>query len=169
MSTIKKIAGRLEKSLEQASETCRLVGEIILGIIVLLIVVDVILRYFFNQPLSYSFELIEAGLSMVIFFGIVICTAHRGHVDISLLVGRFSPRVQAAIMSFSYIIGSALFGLVAWQMFSHTMQTMEMGKVTSILRIPSYPFVFIIGLCCVLISLLLLAQFIHLIRKALAK
>ena len=52
MSRLNNIAGRMEKLLDQASEACRLVGEIVLGIIVLLIVADV---FSVNKPDSLSF------------------------------------------------------------------------------------------------------------------
>ncbi len=131
--------------------------------------VDVALRYIFNQPLAYSYELIESVLCLVVFFGIAICTARKGHVDIGIIVERFPQRVQAAISSFYYFLSTVLFGVIAWQMFAQTIQTQQMGKVTAILRIPYYPFVGVVALCSVLIALLLLSQLVHFFSKAVSE
>jgi len=136
---------------------------------ILLIVADVMLRRIFNQPLAYSLELVEATLPMVVFFGIVVCTARQGHIDIGVLVMRFPQRVQAAISSSVYFLTAGLFSLIAWRCFVHAMHHQQLGTVTIILRIPIFPFFFVVALCSVVATLLFLSQFIHFTAKAVSE
>ena len=169
ISRFRKIAGLIEQSLYQISDRGRLVGEVVLGGMVLFIVADVILRYAFDQPMSYALELIEVALSLVVFFGLIMCTSRRGHIDIPVLVTRFSRQVQAATNSFVYFLGTGLFSVMAWRLFAHAMHVQQIGTVTTILKLPHYPFILVIALCSVLVTLLLLSQLIHFIVEAVSE
>jgi TRAP-type C4-dicarboxylate transport system permease small subunit len=135
----------------------------------LLIVADVTLRYVFNQPLAYSLEVVELALSVVVFFGIVMCTARQGHVAIDIVVTRFSPRVKAAINSFVYFLSTGIFGVLAWRLFVQGINIQQAGKMTPILKIPQYPLILVFALCSVLVALLFLSQLVHFIRRALSE
>lgn len=161
-----KITNLIGQGLHRASDIGRLVGEVALGGIVLMIVVDVILRYGFDRPLSFSIELVEVALSLVVFFGITVCTARRGHILIDILVTRFPERVQATVESFVHFLGAGLFGIIAWQIFTHAVHIKEIGNVTLMLKLPYYPFILIAGICSMLASLLLCLQLMQLIGKA---
>lgn len=135
----------------------------------LLIVADVVLRYVFNRPLAYSLEVVELALSLVVFFGIIICTARRGHVAIDIIVARLSPRSAAVINSFVYFLSTGIFGVLAWRLFIYEMDIQQAGNMTAILRIPQYPFILVFALCSVLITLLFLSQLVQYIRRALSE
>jgi TRAP-type C4-dicarboxylate transport system permease small subunit len=160
---------RVERILYRTSDIGRLVGEFVLGGMVLLIVADIVLRYIFNSPLSYSLELVEVGLAVVVFFAIVVCTADRGHINIDIFLKRFPERAQAAINSFFYLICTGLFGLLVWRCTLYAMRLQDMGQVTMMLRVPYYPFVLVMALCSLLASLVFLSQFIRFVVKAVRK
>ncbi len=166
---MREIAGLVERGLDRVSNIGRLVSEVVLALMTLLIVVDVFLRYVFSQPLAYSLELIEVSLSLVVFFALIVCTQQKGHIDISLVVSRFSPRAQVITSSFIYFLSTGLFALMTWRFFVQALHVQELGNVTAILRIPQYPFILVIVLCAFVVTLLLLSQFIHLLAKAVAE
>ena len=135
----------------------------------LLIVADVILRNVFNQPLAYSIEVVELTLSIVVFLGIIICTAKQGHVTINIIVTRFSPRVKAAINSFVYFLSTGIFGVLTWRLFMQGINLQQTGKMTAILKIPFYPFILVLAFCSILITLLFLSQLVHFIRRTVSE
>ena len=75
---MRHMLNRIDRALYQTSEIARIVSGVVLGGIVIVIVVDIILRYIFNVPLAFSVELVELALALVVFFGIIVCTAQRG-------------------------------------------------------------------------------------------
>ena len=166
---LKKIAGFLDRLLYRISEMSRLVGGIILGGMILFIVADVASRYILNQPFPFSLELVERLLSIVVFFGLILCTARKGHVVLGVLVDKVSLRIQLTINSIVYFLSTAMFAVITWRLFVHVIQTKEIGTVTSILRIPHYPFILLVALSSVLITLLLFSQFVHYIKEVVSE
>ena len=64
-------------------------GACILGIIMILITVDVCLRYFFHSPIQGSYELVEVLMGMLSPVVITYCAWHRGHVGVDLFFDKF--------------------------------------------------------------------------------
>ena len=166
---MKKLLKRVEQALYQTSGIGSLVGKCLLGGIVLIIVVDIALRYVFNRPLAYSVELVELALALIVFFGIVACTAQRGHININILLARFPKRGQAGINGFFYFLSAGLFGLIAWRCVIYAMQLRDMGQVSMMLKLPYFPFVLVVALCSLLTGLVFLAQSIHFVVEAVRK
>ena len=166
---MKQLLNRIEKSLYRTTEAGKLVGNILLLGIVLLIVVDSILRYVFNQPLGYAVEVIEFALGILVFLGIVICTAYRGHVKIDALLMRFPQRGQAVINSFFYFFATVIFGLMAWQAVLYALESEDMGLVSMMLQLPYHPFIYIMAFFSLFACLLTLSQFIHFVIEATKK
>ena len=163
---LKKAAGVLDRSLYRVSQRSRLVGAVFLGGLILFIVADVIARYIFNQPFAFGLEVVENFLSIVVFFGLILCTAHKGHVELSVLVEKLPHRVQATISSLVFFLSTAICGAITWRLVIHAVQIKEIGTVSSILKIPQYPFIWVVALCSILITLLFLSQTVHFIKKA---
>ena len=84
------------------------VGLAILLLMMFLTVGDVVGRYFFNRPISGTFELTNFMLALVVFFAIGYTQVRRGHISIDVVVSRFSPRAQAIIDSITYLFSLGL-------------------------------------------------------------
>ena len=166
---MRELLHRVERTLYRASNIGGLVNQFLLGGVVLLIVLEIVRRYIFNRPIAYTVELVEMGLSIIVFLAIVVCTVERGHVNIDMLLRRFSPRSQAAINSFFYFLCAWLFGLIAWRCFVYALQLRIISQVSMMLKLPYYPFVLVMALCALLTSLVFLSQFIHFVAEAVRK
>ena len=160
---------RVERTLYQTSNIGRLVAEFLLGGIVAVTVVDIFLRYVLNRPLAYSVELVELGLAIIVFCSIIVCTAQRGHINLNIILTKFPQRSQASINSFIYIICTVVFAVIAWRGVIYAMQLKDMGQVSMMLKLPFYPFVFVIAVCSFLTCLIFLSQFVHFVNEAVRK
>jgi TRAP-type transport system small permease protein len=138
-------------------------GSVLLGGIIILIFVNVIFRYLFNQPLDFSQEMVEVILSLIAFWGIAICTSKKGHVAIDVIVKKFSHKIREIIDSVIYFLTTALFGIMTWRFFNYALNNQE--SVTVILRLPKYIFIIVIGLTSIIITLLFLSQFIQILKR----
>lgn len=138
----------------------------VLAGIVLLIVTDVTLRYVFNRPIRAGLEVVELGLVLIVFCSIAFCTAQRSHLAIDTLVIRLPQRVQVVIGSIVHFIGAGIFAVIAWQSIVHAVRLEDYGNVTVLLNLPYYPFLSVVALCSLLVSLLLLGQLVRLIIGA---
>lgn len=134
-------------------------------VMMLLIVIDVLLRYFLNRPLKGVFELIEFMVAIVVCLGMAYTGVQKGHVAVELVVSRFSPRVQALIDSFNYLVSTILFLLISWKSVVYAKVLWVSGLTSAILYVPVYPFVFVLGLCSGLLGLVFLLHFIDSISR----
>ena len=161
MLSLRKAASFLRKALFLVCGWAGVVGMGAFMLMVLLIVVDVVLRRFFNSPLAFSFELIEIILSVVAFCSIAYTTSVGRHVSIAVLISRFKPNVQKKFVVVTDSLSVFLFGLIGWQTIVQGIHIRDIGQVSGLLGIPYYPFLLVVGFGAILAGLALLARLIN--------
>ncbi len=114
-------------------------------VLMLITFFDVMGRYFFNSPLTYSVELIELGMGLTIFFGLAITTLNRGHITVDLISASLPLRYQIILMTLSSVAGVVFIGLMAWRLWDRAVKFMSDGLATQILFLPVHPVVFIMS------------------------
>ena len=145
------------------------VAMVVLMAMGLLVVVDVILRRFFNSPLSWTFEVIEVMLTVVVFFTIAYCAVRRGHISVDVLVSKLPPKAKAIVETFGCFLGVMLFGFMAWCSIISGIDELAAHRVTGIVHIPIYPFIFVVAFGSILLALVLLAQLFHSVNRVVHK
>ncbi|OGO14401.1 MAG: hypothetical protein A2Z02_06855 [Chloroflexi bacterium RBG_16_48_7] len=144
----------------------QMVAGIVLLLMVLLTTADVTGRYFFSRPIIGTTELTEFMVIIVGFLGLAWCALKGAHLVVDLLVSRLSPRKQAAIDSFNYAMGLLFFVILTWCSFAEGATRLESGATSSNLGIPQFPFLWILGTGVAMLCLVVLAQLIQKIKKA---
>lgn len=105
-------AGRPTKTLELVHRTIsafeRLwaaAASICLFAIMVIVVVDVALRYLFNAPLGWSYDLISLYLMVALFFlALSVTQRDDHHVRVDIVFRHVSPRVRHAMELVSYLL-----------------------------------------------------------------
>lgn len=72
-----------------------------MALILLLVVVQVVMRYVFNSPLTWSEELAVYIMVWMTFAGSVICMRDKEHVEVTILVDYLPRRLQKLALLFS--------------------------------------------------------------------
>lgn len=81
--------------------------------VMLVVFVDVLMRYLFNAPFSWSYDLISLYLVTVIFYASLSATAAAGeHVSVDILFKRFPLRVKVALRLVGHLLALAVFVLI---------------------------------------------------------
>jgi tripartite ATP-independent transporter DctM subunit len=132
------------------------IGRGILALMVLLITLDVVLRYFFNRPIKGSYELIEFMMVVLVFLGLGYTQTKKGHISITLFTGKLSPGQLSVIRSATYLLCLAIFAMIAWRCILQA-EALRIDRITSdILFIPNYPFMWIVVFGSVLLCFVFL-------------
>lgn len=155
-----KAINNFKKPLYQVIRILNGLGMAVLMTMVLLLVADVILRRIFNSPLSWGFEIVKVQLAIVVSFTIVYCATQGGHISIDLLTSRFSPKAQKVLDVVIYLFGTALFIFMAWGLIGHAMHLWDAHRITGVLPVPIFYFVFALAFGSMLLALVLLVQLI---------
>ena len=121
-----------------------MVGTIGLFLLMLVVTADVFLRDVFNQPIKGSIEIAELFQVLVVFFGLAYCEAHRGHVRAEVLIAYLGRRAQLALDAFTTLIALGLFALMVWYSTLNAIETWHSQELFEMMRIPVWPYRFIV-------------------------
>jgi TRAP-type C4-dicarboxylate transport system permease small subunit len=134
-----------------------LMGAIII-IMMLGVSLNVILRYFFNLPISGLEEVTEYFLLFITLIGAAWLLREDGHVRVDILLVRLNWRNQAILGFVSSLMGVFLSAILTWYGLQVTYINFQRGAYyPSLLEFPKAPILAIIPLG----SFLLLIQFLR--------
>ena len=159
----------LERVVSCVSRLAHGAGASVLVMMMLLITMDVFLRYSFNRPLKGSFELVEFMMAVVICLGMAYTGVQKGHVAVELVVSRFSPRVQALIDSFNWLVSMGLFLLISWKAVAQARVVGLSGLASSVLHVPVFPFLLVLAFGSGFLCLVFLVNFIDSVSRVMKK
>ena len=166
---LSKCAHFIERFSYPTSRLVNSVGAIVLAMMMFLIAGDVTLRYCFRSPITGSVELVELMMVVVVFLAIAYTASQKGHVAIELVVSHFPQRAQAIIDIFTCFLSLGLIALIIWRSVVRANSVLLANHVSAVLSIPIYPFVFIIALGCALLAIVLLANLLDALARAVKK
>ena len=140
-----------------------------MGLLVLMTVADVVLRFFFNNPILGSFELTEYLLVPITCFAIAWASHEKANVRVDLIVGKWSRRPKAILYAASCFLSLIMAFIFAWFTVPQAFYILDINIVSDMLKIPAYPFYFIIALGFFILFFILISSLIEFIEEAVAK
>jgi len=125
------------KSMQQGiQQAVSLLLVVMLSAMVALTFVDVVGRRLFNTPVFGANDITEHLMALIIFSGLPLLTAQRGHLSIDLLdPWLLRPRWRAWHKAVDVLIASVL-GLIAWEYFIAIGEAKQINEVSPALTIP---------------------------------
>ena len=116
---------------------------------VLLTCWQVLTRYVLKNPSTWSEELVGYLFAWMSLLGASLVTCERGHMNIPIIVERFSEPVQKLLNCLGEVI-AFLFSAVILVFGGVQITTLAMGQMTSSLGVPIGIFYIVLPLCGVL-------------------
>lgn len=110
---------------------------------------QVLTRYVLQNPSTWSEELVGYLFAWMSLLGASLVTCERGHMNIPIIVERFSAPVQKLLNSLGEVI-AFLFSAVILVFGGVQITTLAMGQMTSSLGVPIGIFYIVLPLCGVL-------------------
>ena len=158
-----KLCRVVEGSIHAVTHVFRRLSYVGIAAMLLLVCADVFGRTFLDQSVKGTVELVELLNATLVFFALAYVTLQKRHVEITLVVSRWSQRAQARLSIFTSLVTAAMMALIAWQLGLRSWETFVATYKwqTGTLGIWFSPFVFIASLGCavmVLESLVILAH-----------
>lgn len=140
---------------------------VFLPLIVLVIAVDVVGRYFFSHPFQWSQEIATLGLLLLFVAAIPFTTATNGHVRTESLYETYSPRTRALTDGAGALCGAVFMGIVAYWQFHELPGMVARGEGAEFINIPYWPISLFVALCMLFGVLQLLLRTVQCLRDAL--
>ena len=137
--------------------------------IMMIVFSDVIMRYAFNKPFSWAYDLISMYLMAGVFF-LVLSEAYtsRAHVSVDILQQKFSPAMIRLSEIVTCIVGMTVFSLIAYLGILRTVDSYQSADVMAgAIPWPTWPSIGLVPFGAGLITIRLAAHLIaHLLSLA---
>lgn len=116
---INRPVNRVSGALARIEAVFIAVSAVAMAAIMVIVAADVMLRYVFSSPFSWSYNIIGLYLLGAVFFLALSDTLqHHGHVALDLFVPLMPLRLQHFMQAFGYAVSAAFVAVIAWLAFT---------------------------------------------------
>lgn len=144
------------------------VGCVWTAILMMLTVIDVCGRYFFNRPLTGTPEIIQASIVGITFLQIPYVQLIDQHLAVTVVYDKMSSGIKKGIDVVGRLLGSFVFGLIVYSGWNALVQSIRAGEYDgspASIMLPTWPVRSLIVFCSVIMIILQIRQIILLFRK----
>jgi len=141
----------------------------VLTAMMFLIMTDVVLRYVFNSPITGSYEIIQYMMAILISFAVVYCSYKRSHVSVDIVFDQLPPKPQSIVACLGSLIVLILFILIAWENVLYIKETYDQRLTSTILYIPTFPFMASVAVGFVALCLVTFIEFLNTLHGVVKK
>ena len=142
----------MEKLRNTLNKVLNLLAGLSMTVMVVLTTYQVVVRYIFNSPSTWSEELVGYLFGWSTMLGATIVSGERGHMNIPIIIDRFSPTLRKAFHIFAEVI-AFLFSATILVFGGIQVSRLAMGQQTSSLGVAVGVFYWAMPLCGVVILL----------------
>lgn len=133
------------------------VATIALGLEVVVIVVDVIGRYF-GSPLSGARDISQMAMVVLVFGAMALCDRLGGHISVDIFESSF-PRIIIRLGDIiAPLLGAAIFGVIAWTMWQSAALSQLLNLSTNIIYLPKAWFQYVAVVMSIVTAIALLLR-----------
>ena len=137
---------------------CKLLGMLMaasLALMVVLVFINVVLRYAFNSGITVSEELSRWLFVWLTFMGAIVALHDKAHLGTDTLVSRLPVRGKKTCL----VLGHLLMLFICWLLFSGSLEQVKLNWTsTSAVMETSMAFFYASGMFCAVFSAIILAN-----------
>jgi TRAP-type C4-dicarboxylate transport system permease small subunit len=115
-------------------------ASVALVIMMLVTLLDVFMRYAFNNPIRGAYEMVEAMMAVFVFNGMSTAFLQRRNIVIDLVDSLLQRSIVVALIRMSDVLTVATITLFAYAMIKPAMQSFAYGEVKMELQVPIWWF-----------------------------
>lgn len=108
------------------------IASVFMFAIMMIVVGDVVMRYAFNQPFSWAYDMISLYLMAGLFYFVLSAAyAARAHVGVEILYEAMSGRLRFLVDVVISVVGCLVFALIAYVAYWRAEEAFQTGDVLS--------------------------------------
>ncbi len=139
----------LDKVADRATSLSAILGTLGLIAEVVVILIDVIGRYF-GSPLRGAQDVTQMAMVVLVFGGMALCDRQGGHIAVDLFERSFPRWLVRLTDILAAALGALVFGLIAWNMWKAAGLSQMLNLSTNIIGLPKDWFQFFVVACSVI-------------------
>ena len=137
----------LRKAIDKVTYIFTIISCVVFLIVVLIVCANIIGRTAFNRPINGTVEMVQYGALFCA--GMVVCRTgfEERHIVVSVFIDKYPKRVRALTIAVGKLIGTAVFGVLAYLYIRRIPEAIASGKVTDSFRLP-FEYVYAMMVLC---------------------
>jgi C4-dicarboxylate transporter, DctQ subunit len=137
----------------------------LIAFIALSVCLEVVTRYVFNYPLTWTIDTTEYLQIYIAFFAAAAVLQEKGHVKLDLVVNAAGPRIQKTLETLANFLGAVTAGAVFFFSARVVYRTFIMGTpVIKALEVPKWLVLIPIPFGCLLLTIEFMRRLIRVAR-----
>jgi TRAP-type C4-dicarboxylate transport system permease small subunit len=149
------------KVIAAAGRAAGLIAAALLAILTFLTIADICGRFFFTKPINGVTELTEYMVAIIAFFAIAWAALTKRHVKVDLVMSHFPPNVRAIADIITGLFSAGICAIIAWRLIMEGVDLQGLNQVSTSLDMPKYPFYYVAGLGCALLTLVMVTDLVQ--------
>jgi TRAP-type C4-dicarboxylate transport system permease small subunit len=158
----------LEKIKNAINKTAKMLdyaAGLLIVITMIITVSNIVLRIVFKNPILGTYEYTGFLAALIIGLGISYCAIQNGHIAVDFIIDKFPEKLRKRIDIITKTITAAFLGFFTWRVFVYAGSLMRSNEVSPTTRTPFFYFIYIIGACFLLLSVVMIFKVIDWIKE----
>lgn len=121
------------------------VATVALALIAIATLCDVVARKVFNSGFTFTVEMTEMAMALIVFLGVGLVTHQRGHIVVDVMTLRLSERARVWLGLVTNVLSLGFVLLMVWRLWLQAAFIASKGDTTPILNFPLWPIAYLIA------------------------
>jgi len=121
------------------------IATVALALIAVVTFCDVIARKVFNSGFTFTVEMTEMAMALIVFLGVGLVTHQRGHIVVDVVTLRLSERARVWLELVTNILSLGFVLIMVWRLWLQAFFIRSKGDLTPIWNIPLWPIAYLIA------------------------
>jgi TRAP-type C4-dicarboxylate transport system permease small subunit len=121
------------------------IAAFILAVLAVVTFCDVFARYFFNAPFTFTVELTELSMGLIVYLAVGYTTHEEGHITVDIVTLRLTDRFRAIVAMLTNAVALAFLSVMVWRLWLRAEFLFQKGDVTPIWHQPIWPVAFVMA------------------------
>jgi len=139
------LTGRFGRLNERVTFWLARIATVALALIAVVTFCDVIARKIFNSGFTFTVEMTEMAMALIVFLGVGLVTHQRGHIVVDVLTLRLSERMRVWLGLVANVLSLGFVLIMVWRLWLQAAFILSKGDTTPIWNIPLWPIAYLIA------------------------
>jgi len=118
------------------------IAALILAVLCATTFADVVGRYFFNAPFTFTVEATELAMGLIVYLGVGLVTHDNEHVSADVVTSRLPDWLRAVVGLVTNGLALAFLAVMVWRVWLRAAELLAEGDITQIWLVPIWPVAF---------------------------
>jgi TRAP-type C4-dicarboxylate transport system permease small subunit len=159
----------IEKTVHTIARWLNWVAASAIVAVMVIVCLNVLGRSLFGAPMKGTVDIVSLLGAFVIAGAIAYTQVLKGHIRITLFIDLLPRPIRTILACIIDFVCMVLFGIISWQTILFAKGTHEIGELSEVMKIPIAPFVIMVSVGCMALTLVLLTDLIGLLSKGVKK